>query len=217
MTVPIASYELRFREVGAPDTAWQYRSQVAGQVFVVRELQRGTPYELQMRSIGVNGRASVWVDVAVNVPDSNRVGAAALPNIGNQQSMWDMTTSVTFAATSDAEGASVATISVTAGNLIIGSTQVAYAASSASLTGTAGQKVTVYLYYYDPQLQGGSRQLRVTTNVVETANTNGNVAISALQITFPAAGSSGSGGGGIGGGGGSGGSRNPGYQEQMIE
>ncbi|HGM6772859.1 TPA: hypothetical protein ACKQAW_003456 [Stenotrophomonas maltophilia] len=216
MTVPIASYELRVREVGAPDTAWQYRSQVAGQVFVVRELQRGTPYELQMRSIGVNGRASDWVDVAVNVPDTNRVGAAALPNIGNQQSMWDMTTSVTFAASSDAEGASVATISVTAGTLVIGSVQVAYAASSASLTGTAGQKVTVYLYYYDPQLQGGSRQLRVTTNIVETANTNGNVAITALQITFPPAGSSGSGGGSIGGGGGSGGAKNPAFEEQPI-
>ncbi|MDH2022958.1 hypothetical protein N5J29_09330 [Stenotrophomonas sp. GD03680] len=216
MTVPIASYELRVREVGAPDTAWQYRSQVAGQVFVVRELQRGTPYELQMRSIGVNGRASDWVDVEVNVPDTNRVGAAALPNIGNQQSMWDMTTSVTFAASSDAEGASVATISVTAGTLVIGSVQVAYAASSASLTGAAGQKVTVYLYYYDPQLQGGSRQLRVTTNIVETANTNGNVAITALQITFPPAGSSGSGGGSIGGGGGSGGAKNPAFEEQPI-
>ncbi|OBU50167.1 hypothetical protein [Stenotrophomonas maltophilia] len=216
MTVPIASYELRVREVGAPDTAWQYRSQVAGQVFVVRELQRGTPYELQMRSIGVNGRASDWVDVAVNVPDTNRVGAAALPNIGNQQSMWDMTTSVTFAASSDAEGASVATISVTAGTLVIGAVQVAYAASSASLTGTAGQKVTVYLYYYDPQLQGGSRQLRVTTNIVETANTNGNVAITALQITFPPAGSSGTGGGSIGGGGGSGGAKNPAFEEQPI-
>lgn len=216
MTVAIASYELRFREVGAPDTAWQYRSQVAGQVFVVRELQRGTPYDLQMRSIGVNGRASEWVDVAVNVPDTNRVGAAALPNIGNQQSMWDMATSVTFAASSDAEGASVATISVTAGTLVIGSVQVAYAASSASLTGTAGQKVTVYLYYNDPQLLGGSRQLRVTTNVVETANANGNVAISALQITFPAAGGSGSGGGSIGGGGGSGGSRNPAFEEVPL-
>ncbi|MBN4937340.1 hypothetical protein JY409_04690 [Stenotrophomonas maltophilia] len=216
MTVPIASYELRVREVGAPDTAWQYRSQVAGQVFVVRELQRGTPYELQMRSIGMNGRASEWVDVEVNVPDTNRVGAAALPNIGNQQSMWDMTTSVTFAASSDAEGASVATISVTAGTLVIGSVQVAYAASSGSLTGTAGQKVTVYLYYYDPQLQGGSRQLRMTTNIVETANTNGNVAIAALQITFPAAGSSGSGGGSIGGGGGSGGAKNPAFEELPI-
>lgn len=102
------------------------------------------------------------------MPDTNRVGAAALPNVGNQQSMWDMTKSVTFVASSDAEGASVATISVTAGTLVVGSVQVAYAASSASLTGTAGQKVTVYLYYYDPQLQGGSRQLRVTTNVVET-------------------------------------------------
>ncbi|HID8537153.1 TPA: hypothetical protein ACXIMI_002283 [Stenotrophomonas maltophilia] len=179
----------------------------------MRELQRGTPYEMQMRSVGTNGRASAWVDVAVDVPDTNRIGAAALPNIGNQQSMWDMTTSVTFAASSDASGASVATISVTAGTLIIGSVQVSYAASSATLTGTAGQKVTVYLYYVDPQLVGGSRQLMLTTNIVETANANGNVAISALQITFPAAGSSGSGGGGIGGGGGSGGSRNPAFEE----
>ncbi len=216
MSVPIASYELRFRAVGAPDVAWQYRSQVAGTVFVVRELQRGTPYEMQMRSVGTNGRASAWVDVAVDVPDTNRVGAAALPNIGNQQSMWDMTTSVTFAASSDAAGASVATVSVTAGTLIIGSVQVAYAASSATLTGTAGQKVTVYLYYVDPQLAGGSRQLMLTTNIVETANANGNVAISSLQITFPAAGASGSGGGGIGGGGGSGGSRNPAFEEVPL-
>lgn len=216
MTVPTAAYELRFRPVGSPDQAWQYRSQVVGQVFAVREMQRGTQYEAQIRSVGVNGRVSAWVDIQVEVPDTNRVGAAALPNIGNQQAMWDMSTSVTYAASSDAEGASVATISVTAGTLIIGSVSVSYGASSATVTGAAGEKLIAYLFYDDPRLEGGSKALGVTTNVVETANVNGRIALSAVVVTFPAAGGTSTGGGSIGGGGGSGGARNPAYEEQIA-
>jgi len=183
---------------------------------VLDELIRGVDYEFNARFVDKNGLSSNWVPVAASVANTNRVGAAALPNIGNQQSMWDLQTSVTFAATSSLEGNSVATISVTAGALVIGSQTVNYGASSGTITGNAGDKVTVYLYYDDPYLQGGTRPLGITTNIVETANVNGRVAITSVYIEFPAAGGSSTGGGSIGGGGGSGGAKNPNQNEQIA-
>lgn len=218
MSVPAVANEVRYRQALVGDFAaseWMMQSFPVGQDPVLEELARGVPYELQIRAVAANGKSSDWVDGSALLSATNRVGAAALPNVGNQQSMWDLQTSVTFAATSDGSGNSVATISVTAGDLIIGSVTVSYGASSATITGTAGQKVTVYLYYHDPLLQGGSRQLNVTTNIVETANANGNIAISNLEITFPAAGGSSSGGGGIGGGGGSGGANTRPPQQEI--
>lgn len=84
------------------------------------------------------------------------------------------------------------------------------------MTGAAGEKLIAYLFYDDPRLEGGSKALGVTTNVVETANVNGRIALSAVVVTFPAAGGTSTGGGSIGGGGGSGGARNPAYEEQIA-
>lgn len=96
-------------------------------------------------------------------------------------------------------------MSVSAGTLVIGSQRINYGASSSTVDGEAGSTVRIYLYYFDPNLNGGTLPLHLTTDIVASANEDGRVAISFVDLTFPAAGSSGSGGGGIGGGGGSGG------------
>lgn len=214
-STPIAA-EVQYRPFDGDGDAWVLKRFEIGQDIVIDELIRGVSYEINIRYVAANGRSSDWVPALTTVADTNRIGAAALPNIGNQQSMWDLDTSVTFAASSTIEGASVATISVTAGDLVIGSQTVSYGASSGTITGTAGQQIVVYLYYDDPFLQGGTRTLGITTNIVESANVNGRVAISNINLTFPAAGGSSTGGGSIGGGGGSGGAKNP-AANQVIE
>ncbi|MCD7096929.1 hypothetical protein [Stenotrophomonas sp. MMGLT7] len=204
MTAATLFWDLRYRPAGT-DGAWkQQRFPVAAGVSVPA-LPRGEQYQAQIRAVAASGKCSAWVDCDFTVGNTNRVGAAALPNIANQQSMWDIDTSVTYAAVSPEDGTSTATISVSAGTLVIGSQRITYGASSATIDGTAGEQVRIYLYYEDPNLLGGTLPLHLTTDIVESASADGRVAISFLDLTFPAAGSSGSGGGGIGGGGGSGG------------
>lgn len=215
MTVETIAYDVRYRPLGDDESAWVTQRFESGKSIIIEEPLRGIQYEVNIRSVAASGRSSEWVPIPVTVPDTNRIGAAALPNIGNQQSMWDLATSVTFSATSNAEGNSVATISVTAGDLVIGSTTVSYGASSGTITGTAGQDVTVYMYYDDPYLQGGTLPLGITTNIVETANVNGRVAISSISFKYPVAGGSSSGGGSIGGGGGSGGANTRPPQQEI--
>lgn len=217
MKSPVTAIEVRWRPVG--DAGWQSRSYVPGAQIQIREIERGGEYEVEARSIGVGALASEWVPATVTVPPTNRTGALALPTnvVGNQASMWDVDTSVTYEAVSDASGDSEATISVSAGTLVIADRTIAYGASSAQITGQAGETVVVYLYYDDPQWQGGSRPLGLTTNVVESANAYGRIAITSLALKFPAAGESGGGGGGIGGGGGGGGAgRPPGEAQQPL-
>lgn len=216
MSTPTVAYEVRWRPSGDTTSAWQSRRFSTNQALQLTELERGTSYAVQVRSIGANGRNSAWVDATVAVASTNRLGAAALPNVANQQAMWDVDTSVTYAASSNAGGVSTATISVSAGTLVIGDVTVNYGASSATIDGTANEEVTVYLYYDDAGLQGGTRPLGLTTNIVESANVAGRVAIAPVSLKFPAAGGSSTGGGSIGGGGGSGGSKNPGTNQQAI-
>lgn len=197
------AWDLRWRP--ASGGAWSTMRVPYGSEIAITSLPRGEAFQAQIRAVAASGKSSPWVDCDFTVGTTNRTGAAALPNVANQQAMWDVDTSVTFAASSDSAGASVATISVSAGTLVIGDVTVEYGASSATLTGTAGDSVTVYLYYDDPDLAGGTLPLGVTTNIVDSANAAGRVAISTLTFTYPAAGGSSSGGGGIGGGGGSGG------------
>lgn len=209
MKSPVTAIEVRWRPIGG--AAWQTRRYVPGAKIQLREIERGEDYEVEARSIGVGQLASEWVPAIVTVPQTNRTGALALPTnvVGNQSSMWDVDTSVTYEAVSDASGDSEATISVSAGTLVIADRTISYGASSAQVTGAADETVVVYLYYDDPQWQGGSRPLGVTTSVVESANAYGRIAITSLTLKFPPAGESGGGGGGIGGGGGGGGTRPP--------
>jgi len=209
MSTPTVSYDVRWRPTGDSVSAWQGRRFPRNQAIQLEELERGIAYDIEIRSVGQNGRSSAWVPATVSVASNSRLGAAALPNIANQQSMWNLDTSVTYAASSTVGGDSTATISVTAGALVIGSVTVNYGASSTMVDGDAGEEVTLYLYYDDPFLHGGTLPLGMTTDIVETANVDGRVAISSITLKFPAAGGSSTGGGGIGGGGGSGGVRNP--------
>lgn len=173
-------------------------------------------YDVEARNIGANGRSSDWVEATVVVPDTNRKGALALPTnvVGNQASMWNMGTEVTYSAVSPATGDSVATISISASSLIVGGRTINYGASSAQITGEAGTSKKVYLYYDDPRWQGGNRPLGVTDNIVNSANVNGRIAITSLTLKFPEPGSSGGGGGDIGGGGGGGGAHE---HPQMVQ
>lgn len=214
MKSPVTAIEVRWRLVG--DTAWQSRRYVPGAKIQIREIERGEDYEVEARSIGVGQLASEWVPAIVTVPPTNRTGALALPTnvVGNQASMWNIGTSVTYSAVSPISGDSEATISVSAASLVVGSRTISYAASSAQVTGTPGTSKRVYLYYDDFNFQGGSRPLGVTENIVESANVDGRIALTSLLLEFPEPGSSGGGGGDAGGGGGGGGAYNPPQQEQ---
>ena len=213
MKSPVTAIEVRWRIVG--DAAWQVRRYVPGAQIKIREIGRGDEYEVEARSIGVAQLASEWVPVTVLVTPTNRIGALALPTnvVGNQSSMWNIGTSVTYAAVSPTSGDSEATISVSAASLVVGSRTINYAASSATVTGTPGTSKRVYLYYDDYNFQGGSRPLGVSDNIVSAANADGRIALTSLLLEFPEPGGTGGGGGDAGGGGGGGGARPP-EQEQ---
>lgn len=219
MKSPTVAIEIRWRRIGEDANAWQVRRYLPGAKAEIRAIERADQYEVEACSIGVGDLRSVWVAVNVTVPNTNRTGALALPTnvVGNQASMWDVDTSVTYAAVSDASGESEATISVSAGTMVIADKSVVYGASSAQITGQAGETVLIYLYYDDPFWQGGSRPLGITTNKVQSSNVRGRIAITQLTLKFPPAGESGGGGGGIGGGGGGGGaSPPPGEAQQQL-
>lgn len=216
MKSPVTAIEVRYRLAG--DTAWQVRRYVPGAQIKIREIERGDEYEVEARSIGVAQLASEWVPVTVLVTPTNRTGALALPTnvVGNQSSMWNIGTSVTYAAVSPTSGDSEATISVSAASLIVGSRTINYAASSATITGAPGTSKRVYLYYDDFNFRGGSRPLGVADNIVSAANADGRIALTSLLLNFPEPGGSGGGGGDAGGGGGGAGPRDPGESELPV-
>lgn len=211
MKSPVTAIEVRWRETGTE--AWQVRRFLPEAPIQIREIERAEGYDIQARALGVGELTSVWVAATIVVPDTHRKGVLALPPnaIANQTSMWGMDTEVTYSAVSPITGDATATISMSAGHLIIGDSTVAYAASSASVTGPPGTSRTVFLYFDDPRLQGGTRPLGVADTPVAAANVYGRVAVTSLKVTFPAPGGSGGGGGGIGGGGGGGGPSPPPY------
>ncbi|WP_372382119.1 fibronectin type III domain-containing protein [Xanthomonas sp. NCPPB 1068] len=207
MSAPAQFHEVRYRIIGAEPTEWVVQVVAASSDVTLDGLTRGAQYEIQIRAVARNGRKSNWVNVTSTVATTNREGAAALPTnaVANQASMWGLATSVTYAASTTAEGVATATISASAGSLVIGSKTINYGPSSATVSGAAGQVVKYYLYYDDPQLTGGSKVMGLASNIVDSANVDGRIALAPITVTFPAAGQSGSGGGSIGGGGGSGG------------
>ena len=216
MKSPVTAIEVRWRPLG--ETAWQSRRYVPGAKIQIREISRAADYEVQARSIGVPGvDPSAWVSAAVTVEATNRTGPLALPTnvVGNQSSMWNIGTSVTYAAVSPTSGDSEATISVSAASLIVGSRTINYAASSATITGAPGTSKRVYLYYDDFNFRGGSRPLGVADNIVSAANADGRIALTSLLLNFPEPGGSGGGGGDAGGGGGGAGPRDPGEAQQV--
>lgn len=198
MAAPTAFIDVRWRIQGA-DLPWQQlRFPGDSSVVTLPGVMRGQVYDGEARAVADNGQVSEWVPVSWSM-DEARQGAAALPVVstGNVGSRWVAGATVTY-STTDTE----ATISVSAGTLQVGSTQIAYNASSTTLAGTAGQVVRVFLYYDDPFLAGGTRTLGLTTDPTASVASNGRVLITDLVVTFAATGGTGGGGGGIGGGGG---------------
>ena len=217
MKSPVTAIDVRWRRTGTD--AWEVRRFLPNAPIQIRDVDLAQDYEVQAQSIGLPGvPPSAWVGVTVTVPATNRTGVLALPPnaITNQSSMWGMDTSVTYSAVSPETGDATATISMTAGSLIVGDKAIAYGASSASVTGAPSTSRTVYLYYDDPRLEGGTKTLGVADTPVAAANVYGRVAITEVKVTFPAPGSSGGGGGGIGGGGGGGGPRQPIYDTDPL-
>lgn len=176
--------------------------------FDIPDPRRGATYEIKAIYLGPNGEVGDPLALTYTVPTTNKEGPLALPGnvVFNQASGWDGETSVEYEATTDGGGDSEALISVSAGDLVVGSRTISYGPSSGSVLGEAGTAQRVYLYYDDPDRAGGSRTLGITTDYVESISSDDRVAITTLLLEFPQIGDPPkTGGGGIGGGGGSGG------------
>lgn len=197
------AHEVRYRLTGVEDTDWAVIRFPAGVEIELLDVLRGETYDVEVRAIGSRGRMSAPATFSITVGTTARTGALALPAnaIGNRASVWDVDTSVTYSASD-----SSATVSVSAGTLVIGGATISYGASSATVAGTPETSKTIFLYYDDPRLQGGTLDLGVTDNFITSMAGNGRIAIISLKIDFPAIGAPpNTGGGGIGGGGGGGG------------
>lgn len=199
MPAAVVAYEVRYRLAGSGQPWTVRRFPPESTTVSLSGLIRGEEYTGEARSLGPNGLASAWVPVTWVVEDAHE-GAAALPPvaIGNVGSRWVSGTEATWAADD-----TTAAISVTAGDLQVGDTTISYGASSAEIVGVAEEVRIVHLYYDDPRLQGGSRTLGVTEDIVSSMSEYGRIYIATLTITFDTVGGAGTGGGGnIGGGGG---------------
>lgn len=125
--------------------------------------------------------------IAITKDGTRKLGSTQL-NLG---SGWSSGASISYSAT-----AGSATISATAGVFRFGDQERSYGASSASVSGTPGTSVLYWLYYDDPGLTGGAKALMVSTNVVDTFNSDGRVLLGAVTVAYPASGTSGGGGSG---------------------
>lgn len=210
----ITGKEVRYRPSGEDNASWTAFRIGVNDDIELTGVTRGITYDIEIRNIDNTGRMSEPVSITHTVGSTIREGALALPvnSIANISSVWNVGTSVTFSATD-----SSATISVSAGSLVIGGEQINYGASSAVVTGDPEVKKTYYLYYDDPTLSGGTLPLGVTEDFITSMSGDGRVAINNIEITFPAVGAPPvTGGGGIGGGGGGGGTKNPAANQQAV-
>lgn len=194
-----ATYEIRWR-LATSSGAWRIKSvPVTSETIVLDGVDRGQTYEVEARAVSAMGAASDWVPATVLVDETDNTGARNLPPVttGNVASRWVDGAAVTYTSTD-----TLATISVSAGSLQVGDSQIAYGASSAVVSGVASATVAYYLYYDDPSWEGGSRTLGLSTDPVDSMSDYGRIFITRLPVTFAAAGGTGGGGGSIGGGGG---------------
>lgn len=133
-------------------------------------------------------------DVARQLPSPTLV-----PPITSANLSYKFTGAITYSAAAGTPA--TATISVGAGQLLIGNTPVSYNAMSAAVSGTAGTTVAFHLYVDDATFSGGTKTLVATTNGNDVYASNARVWIGTCEVTFPTSGT-GSGGGRPGGGGG---------------
>ncbi|WP_428309244.1 phage tail protein [Hydrocarboniphaga sp.] len=116
--------------------------------------------------------------------------------IANQRSNFN---GLSISSSYSSGSPSTVTISTSAATLPAGSVTPSYGAASVSVSQTRGTTVTYYLYWDDPDLQGGSRTLVATTNKFDLLAADGRVNVGSVSVTVPTTGS-GSGGGGNPGG-----------------
>lgn len=192
----ICSIEVRYRVAGG-DTAWS--SPVAlpsGATDDIPGLTRGKTYNIQARAYGAGGIPSAWADqpdlVVPLVNDRIRPKNLNTLNIGGIRSAW------TGLDISYSASGTDATISCTAGTLQDAGFNPTYAASSTDVSGDADATVNFFLYYDDPDGQGGSFPLHATASYEDLAGGMGRVWVGQVEVTFS---SGSSGGGGTGGGG----------------
>lgn len=114
--------------------------------------------------------------------------------IGGIRSAWTGF-SISYTSTPTA-----ATISCTAGTLQDGASNPSYAASSVTVSGSAGSTVHYWLYYDDPTGAGGTVTLGATTTYSDLSANQGRINVGDLDVVFPASGTGG-GSGNPGGGG----------------
>jgi hypothetical protein len=118
-----------------------------------------------------------------------------LPVISAMGLRYKFTGAVTYTSASGTPA--TGTISVAAGQALIGSTAVSYNAMSVGVTGTNGTSTTFYLYLDDPNFDGGAATLFATTSTTAPYGFDGRMFVGSCTVVFPSSG--GGGGGGDGG------------------
>ncbi|MBO9717533.1 MAG: hypothetical protein J7507_12175 [Pseudoxanthomonas sp.] len=202
----VVGYEVSTRLQGTEDTDWVRARFPVEEGITLPGLVREGVYDVEIRSVGANGVLSAPATLTHTVAAAAREGSLALPTnvTGNIASAWDYDTEVTFSSTD-----STCTVSITAGTLVSGSRTISYGASSVEVTVAPSETFTLYLWYDDPFLAGGTLDLEASRNIMDSVAGSGFVALAPLEITTPALGGPPtSGGGPIGGGGGGGGAGN---------
>lgn len=124
--------------------------------------------------------------------DQRNLRAITAMNLG-----YKFTGTISYSATAGTPA--TATISVGAGDALIGSVSVSYGARSVGVTGTNGTIVDYFLYSDDGAFAGGSPTLIATTVGNDIFGNNNRVWFGVCSVSYPASGG-GSGGGGGGGG-----------------
>lgn len=202
MSAPAVYWDVRYRPKNSQEE-WTVERFPANSEVTLRGVVRGVTYVGDMSAVSARERRSAWVSLGEwTVPATNREGSLALGNGTNLGSTWDYDTNVTYTATS-----SSVTVSFLGGTLRAEGKSVVYNASSAIVSVSPNEVFDLYMWLNDPQRMGGSVQLQVSRNFVDSVANSGYVALPRLRITVPGTGGSGSGGGNAGGGGGGGGGR----------
>lgn len=145
---------------------------------------KATPFDASTNTadqLGVSGSG-------VRIGDARNLRAIIYANYASGWSGLTFSTSTTTTNCS---------ISISAATLRAGSVAVAYNASNINVAGSAGTTKTVYLYYDDDNLDGGSRTPAATTSLITALSDNGRVLLGSVSITYPTSGTT-SGGGGSG-------------------
>jgi hypothetical protein len=168
-------------------------------------LSRVRSLDLEIADGATYGRtANADLDTSTGV---NRVGlriAGSGQTIGDQRNLQPITWASQRSVLSNSPisysiSGTTVTFSVAAVTLMGGGISLNYAASSGSVTQSAGTTTTWFLYYRDAAQGGGSLPLNITTNPGGAASWPDSIFLGTAQVTVN------SGGGGTGGTGGGGG------------